>query len=99
MYDTLQNNCLLSRSKNKNTTTKKVSHKKIFRTGTVKIHVDPPLIPLLKVRIIQKQKKMVSKLKHLGILCQKNWVYLSLKWPCLITASKNSSCCLFETSK
>ena len=32
-----------------------------------------------------------------GMLRQKSWIFMSLKWPCLTTASQISSCCSYGT--
>ena len=42
---------------------KKVSHRKIFNTGTVQVHVDPPPIPLIKCKNYEKLDKYCVKIK------------------------------------
>ena len=42
---------------------KNVSHKKIWRTGAVQIHVEPPLIPSTKIKNDVKLGKYSVKIK------------------------------------
>ena len=70
-YDTLQNNCLVSRSKKKNLIMKNVMYKKIWRNGAVQLHVEPPPIPLIIIKYYAKSEKDCIKLNCVGILRQK----------------------------
>ena len=42
----------------------KVYHKKIWSTGAVKIHVDPPPTPLIKSKIGFNIERYYAKIKH-----------------------------------
>ena len=42
---------------------KNISHNKIWHSGAVKIHVEPPLIPLTKINNIAKANKDSVKIK------------------------------------
>ena len=46
---------------------KKVSHMKKWNKGTVQVHVEPPLIPLIKVRTMKNQIKISLILNCVGI--------------------------------
>ena len=49
----------------------KVSQKNICHTDVVKIHSDPPPIPLIKSNLYIKMERYYMKLKYLGSLRQK----------------------------
>ena len=70
-----------------------VSHKNIWRTGAVKLFVEPSLIPLMKINNDTKVENLVQKLNGVESLRQKSRICKSLKWPCLITVISSSSCC------
>ena len=63
MYATLQSNHLLSQRKKKKDTINNVLYKKIWRTGSVKIHVEPLPIPLIKSKNYMKAEKYCVKIK------------------------------------
>ena len=50
---------------------KKASHKKVWIQGALKMHMDPPPIPLLKMNNNAKLDKDSVKLNCIGILRQK----------------------------
>ena len=51
---------------------KNISHKKTLSTCAVHIHVDPPLIPLIKRRLDLKTERDYVKLNIIRTLHQKN---------------------------
>ena len=59
----MQSNRILSQIKKKNTTTNTVSHKEIWFTGAVQIHIDPPPIPLIQIMNDTKAEKYCVKIK------------------------------------
>ena len=42
---------------------KDVSHQKIFLTGPLKVHVEPPLIPLIKIKNDTKAEEYCVNIK------------------------------------
>ena len=63
MYGTFQSNRLLRISKNKNPTTKKVFHKKVWFTGVVQIHMETLLDQLIKSKNDTKLERYAIKIK------------------------------------
>ena len=74
MYGKLQSNCLLSLNKKKNTTINNVSHKKGWRTGALKTHVDPPPTQQVKINSNRKAGNSVLKINSVKILRHKSRV-------------------------
>ena len=78
---------------------KTVSHKKVWSRGAVQMHLDPPQIPLIKIKNNPKLYKDSVEIKLCKILRKKSWIFNSLKSPCLTMSRRSSSCCLYRTFK
>ena len=79
--------------------TKNVSQKKNWRTSEVQTHVDPPPVPLIKIKNDIKVWKYCVKMKlRRDPTLEKSDLY-KLKCPCLKTANQRSSCYSCETLK
>ena len=72
----MQIDCLESRSKKKQSTTKKILYKKVGRKGAVKVHLEPPHILLIKSDSDMKLDKDCVNIKlHRDPTSEKSGLY------------------------
>ena len=57
------------------------------------MHVDPPLIPLIKSKNDERWDEDSLKLNFLEIIYQQSRIFINIELPYLITVSRRSSCC------
>ena len=78
---------------------KNILHKKIWSTGAVQIHVDPPLIPLIKIKNDMKLGKYFVKIKLRRDPTLEQLHLYKFKLALFGNRKPESSCCSCETSK
>ena len=65
----------------------------MWNEGTVQVHMDPPLIPLIKGNNDDKSDKYYVKITLCRDTTSESHTSMNKHWPCFITAIRRSSGC------